>query len=143
MKKLLMTIGLPRSGKSTWAKEQGYPIVNRDSIRLALHGQAYIQDAEPMVTAIEKYMVESLFIAGHDVVILDATNLKEEYRDKWSSDKWEIVYKIFTTSKDECIRRAEAGGRDDLVPVIERMYEDYKWQKTPMDKGICWEGSNF
>lgn len=45
MKKLILTIGLPRSGKSTWAKQQGCPVVNPDSIRLALHGKAYIQEA--------------------------------------------------------------------------------------------------
>ena len=29
---LLATVGLPRSGKSTWAKEQGFPIVSPDAI---------------------------------------------------------------------------------------------------------------
>ena len=33
-KKLIMTIGLPRSGKSTWARTQACPIVNQDSIKL-------------------------------------------------------------------------------------------------------------
>jgi len=119
-----MTIGLPRSGKSTWSRKAKYPIVNRDSIRLALHGQPYISQAEPMVTAIERYMVKSLFYAGHKGVILDATNLKKKYRDAWISDEWQIVYKIFNTSKDECIKRAIADGKEYLIPVIERMDEE-------------------
>ena len=65
-KTLILTVGLPRSGKSTWAAQTGWPIVNRDAIRLALHGQAYIQDAEDMVTAIETYMVKALFGAGNN-----------------------------------------------------------------------------
>src|SRR5690554_6874569 len=31
---LICTVGLPRSGKTTWARKQSYPIVNPDSIRL-------------------------------------------------------------------------------------------------------------
>ena len=60
-KTLILTVGLPRSGKTTWAKKTGLPIVNRDAIRIALHGQAYIQDAEEMITAFEWYMVKALF----------------------------------------------------------------------------------
>ncbi|KKK82651.1 hypothetical protein LCGC14_2801230, partial [marine sediment metagenome] len=49
MKKLILTVGLPRSGKSTWARKQGHPIVNPDSIRLALYGEPFIEEAEPMI----------------------------------------------------------------------------------------------
>lgn len=125
MKKLILTIGLPRSGKSTWAKTTGYPIVNRDAIRIALHGLPYIQNAEPMVTAIENYMVESLFIASHETVIVDATHLKEKYRKKWErSDRWKVEYKIFNVSKEICIQRAQFDGRRDLIPIIEKMDEE-------------------
>ena len=41
MKEIIVTVGLPRSGKTTWAREQGYPIVNPDSIRLSLHGKRF------------------------------------------------------------------------------------------------------
>ncbi|GAF94425.1 unnamed protein product, partial [marine sediment metagenome] len=64
-KKLILTVGLPRSGKTTWARKQGIPMVNPDSIRLALHGKAFIEEAEPMIWTIAKYMVRALFIAGH------------------------------------------------------------------------------
>lgn len=70
MVRLLVTVGLPRSGKSTWAKQQGAPVVNPDAIRLALHGQAFLQEAEPLVWVMAKYMVEALFLAGHSTVIL-------------------------------------------------------------------------
>jgi len=38
MKILILTVGLPRSGKSTWAAKKGFPIVSPDAIRLAMHG---------------------------------------------------------------------------------------------------------
>lgn len=118
---LILTVGLPRAGKSTWAQAQGSPIVNRDAIRLALHGQAFIGDAEPMITAIEEYMVKSLFLAGHDRVIVDATHIKEKYRKRWSYGPWDVEIKHFDTPPDVCIDRAKADGREDLIPIIERM----------------------
>ncbi len=129
MNKLILTIGLPRSGKSTWSRKQGYPIVNRDAIRLALHGQPYIQEAEPMVTAIERYMVMSLFLAGNETVIIDATNLKAKYRDIWITlfDEIDIEYESFNTSKEICIQRAIADGKEHLIPIIERMNEEREY----------------
>lgn len=121
MNTLYLTVGLPRSGKSTWAKQTQCPIVNRDAIRLALHGQPFIKEAESMVTAIEDYMVKSLFIAGHKAVIVDATHLKKKYRDRWLNNEWEVRYKIFNTPKQVCIERALKDGKEYLVEVIERM----------------------
>ena len=128
MKKLILTVGLPRSGKSTWAMRKGHPIVNPDSIRLALHGQVYIPSMEPYVWAIAHTMVEALFLAGHDTAIVDATNGSAKRREAWESDNWKCFYQKFQTGKDECIERAKASNREDLIPVIERMAEtfDYK-----------------
>lgn len=123
MRKLILTVGLPRSGKSTWAKNSGYPIVNRDAIRLALHSQYYIQEAEDMVTAIETYMVKALFLAGHETVVIDATHIKEKYRKRWTEDNFydKVEFQLFNTSKEVCIERAKKDGREYLIPVIERM----------------------
>lgn len=125
-KKLIMTIGLPRCGKSTWAKQQKLPIVNPDSIRLAMHGQRFCAKAEPFVWATAFIMTESLFLAGHDVVILDATNTNEERRNEWSrrfpEEEYEIIpVKFIDVTKEVCIERAKASGQEDLIPVIERM----------------------
>jgi len=76
MNKLILTVGFPRSGKTTWALQQGHPVVNRDAIRKALHDHDYIQSAEDMVSAIEIYMVKALFLAGHTTVIVDSTHLE-------------------------------------------------------------------
>ncbi len=130
MNKLILTVGLPRSGKSTWALKQGHPIVNRDAIRLALHGHEYIQCAEDMVTALEVYMVRSLFFAGHKTVIVDSTHIKQKYRDKWKFGNWEVEEEIFLTSVGTCIERAKKDKRYDLIPVIERMFEQIKTEDS-------------
>ena len=125
MNKLILTVGVPRSGKSTWARKQGHPIVNPDSIRLALHGQAFIKEAEPHVWAIAKTMVNALFLAGHDTVILDATNTTRKRRDEWVGD-WEREFKVFDTPKVICMQRAMDSGRTDLLDVIGRMFDNYQ-----------------
>lgn len=138
---LVLTVGLPRSGKSTWAKRQGCPIVNPDSIRLALHGRPFYAPAEAFVWATAHLMVESLFLAGHRTVILDATNLTEKRRREWKNSAWECRFVCFDTPEAVCIERAYSEGRYDLVSVIERMGK--VGQRDPVDpvrEGPLWEG---
>jgi predicted kinase len=125
-KELILMVGLPRSGKSTYAKTTGFPIVNPDSIRLALHGERFISDAEPMVWAIAKYMVKSLFLAGHSTVILDATNTTAKRREEWVSRHWKVSIMHITTTKEVCISRAIEEGDTDIIQVIERMSENFE-----------------
>jgi predicted kinase len=128
-RQLIMMIGLPRSGKSTEALKMGHPIVCPDAIRLALHGHSYIQKTEPLVWAIAHTMVEALFEAGHKVVVLDVCNNTKKRRDEWRSKTYLRVFHPITTSADECIKRAESGGREELIPIIERMAA----QHEPLD----------
>ena len=125
MKTLILLCGLPRSGKSTWAKQQGHPIVNPDSIRLAVHGQRFIAATEPLVWVTAKYMVRALFLAGHDTVILDATNNTEKRRQEWYTEArlndYNVTLKIIDTPASVCIDRAKAEGDKAIIPVIEKM----------------------
>lgn len=138
MKILILTIGLPRSGKSSWAQQQGIPMVNPDSIRLALHGERFIEDIEPMVWCLAKYFVKSLFIAGHDTVILDATNLTKERRDFWESKDWICHAKCFNTPKLTCITRAINDHREDLIPIIEKMDQEKEIDIIEINGVIEW-----
>jgi predicted kinase len=131
---LILTVGLPRSGKSTWAKSQGLPIVSPDAIRLALHGQAFIATAEPIIWATAKLMVASLFQAGHETVILDACSHKKARRDEWADGRWQCKYAIFAATLPLLNDRALASGREELLPVIERMWAEHT--HTPIDDGI-------
>ena len=121
MKKLWMTVGLPRSGKTTCARGMGFPIVNPDSIRIALHGQRFIAEAEPMVWAIAKYMVIALFEAGHSDVVLDATNTTRARREEWIDKRWVREFVRVDTTKCECIRRAAVSNDEYIIPIIEKM----------------------
>lgn len=130
-KTLIMTVGLPRSGKSTWSRAQSHPVVNPDSIRLALHGQPFEPEAEAMVWTIARYMVKSLFLAGHDTVILDATNLRESRRTEWASDNWTCQYQVFNTPWGVCLNRVketiESERLDEFIHVMNQMRKHAEW----------------
>lgn len=121
-KLLIATVGLPYSGKSTWAKEQGIPVVEPDCIRMALHGQRFVPEMEPYVWAIAKTMVKALFIAGHDKVILSSTCTTMRHKQEWMSKEWSTAFKLFPVRKDECVDRAGAWGDKTILPVIDRMW---------------------
>lgn len=121
---LILTVGLPRSGKSTWAQGTGYPVVSPDAIRLAIHGQRHLPSAEKLVWTVARFMVDALFLAGHDRVILDATSTSKWMREAWLSTSWEVWVKYFPMHVTECQRRAVECDMRDLLPVIERMQRE-------------------
>lgn len=122
---LIATVGFPRSGKTTWAKTQSYPIVNPDAIRLAMHGQRFIAEAERFVWATAHAMVKSLFLAGHQIVILDACNNSRKRRAEWESTEWATFYKVVDTSAEACFDRAAGEGDTEIIPHIERMAKEH------------------
>lgn len=124
---LICMMGLPRSGKSTIVRQlrerHHAPVVGRDEIRLAMHGQRYAHEAENFVKAVSDVMIRSLFLAGHEVVIYDETNYSRAARDRHKSDDWNTVFYEVPTTPEICQERALATGQPDLVPVIAEMWE--------------------
>lgn len=137
-KELILTVGLPYSGKSDWARRYGEPVVSLDAIRGALHGCRYIPTAENLVWATARLMVRALFYGGADRVILDATNLTAKRRAEWDGPDWSTHYKLFRDSFDKaaCIERA---AKDDpaFVAIIEKMAETAE-QLTPDESCNIW-----
>ena len=123
---LIATVGLPLSGKTTWAKSQAWPIVCPDAVRLALHGERFIGRAEPFVWATVRVMVRALFLAGHKIVILDVCNTTRQRRDEWRSKEWDTFFKVVDTSAEICKMRAIQEKDDKILPVIERMVDQHE-----------------
>jgi predicted kinase len=134
-------VGFPRSGKTTRAlelsKKLGAPIVNPDSVRLAIHGHAYMQKAEPLVWGVAKTMVNALFEAGHEEIVIDACNNTKRRRDEWRFlGDWETVFEVVKTSADICRSRTED---PDLLEVIDRMesqHEPVEEEEGPFHKMV-------
>lgn len=124
MNQLIITVCLPRSGKSTWANEMGYPIISPDAIRLAIHGKPFINETEPLVWTTAKYMIKSLFNAGHNTVIFDATSITKQRRDDLVSNTWYRTFALFNVPVEECISRAL--GNTDLQQAIVKMFEQFE-----------------
>lgn len=86
MTTLSVMVGLPCSGKSTYCKNQlamrQWAIVNPDSFRLALHGEAFNSKAESTIWYLVDMAIKGLLLAGQSVV-LDATNVCRQRRVRW------------------------------------------------------------
>lgn len=82
---LILTVGVPGSGKSFWAaQQQGAVIVNRDEIRKELTGDERNHQHEMEVTDVAYMRVRTGLESGQTVIVSD-TNLKAKYRRNWRS----------------------------------------------------------
>ena len=130
-RKLILTVGLPRSGKSTWALKQECPVVASDAIREAIFGKLWWPPGEHQVMMTARTMVRSLFFAGHNKVIFDSINVTEQSRRFWlptDDCMWELEHKLVATAPHVCRQRAIDCNQEYLAPVIDQIA---KWWEPP------------
>ena len=132
--KILILIGIPASGKSTWAKDYvrrnaDWIRVNRDDFRKMLkNAQVCEPKIEDLITSLVNDTISKSLMKKQNVIV-DNTNLKERYINdiiKEFSHSADIDYRVFDISLDKAIERDEA--RDPKVGegVIKKMFKDYK-----------------
>jgi predicted kinase len=135
--KLILTKGLPASGKTTWAKEyiQKYPETAnlcKDDLRLQLNST---NKREKRVIKVRDLLTEHYFELGYSVIWSDtnlnpihlnrATELAKQYQA-------ELVIQDFTSvSLAECIRRDLVRANSVGQQAIEEMYYDYLYTPDP------------
>lgn len=132
--KILILIGVPAAGKSSWSKEfvrqnENWTRVSRDDFREMLKSAGRVENkVEEMINELTDATITQALLKKMNVII-DNTNLKAKYiqqivdKFKYSAD---IDYRIFDISKDKAIERDRAREKSVGVAVINRMYEDYK-----------------
>ena len=134
MTRLLITRGLPASGKTTFARKLQPRVVrvNRDDLRRMLHGERlYTQWAESQVTHVQRAAVEALLRAHADVIV-DDTNLRTKTVREWAElaarhgAQFE-VHDFTDVPLEECIRRDAERPPADRVgeEAIRRMHARY------------------
>lgn len=127
MTELILTRGLPASGKSTWAKAwvaedpKNRVRVNRDDLRYMMFGSYWGKGVdEDAVTAAEEGAVKAALAKGRSVVV-DATHLTAKYVKRWARIH-PVTLQDFPVDPKVCIERdwlrGDAGGRSVGAKVI-------------------------
>ena len=73
--RMVLLVGLPASGKSTWARQQGSAVISTDDIRFLLSDDASNQAIHRPVFATLRYLVRRRLELQRPVTYVDATNL--------------------------------------------------------------------
>lgn len=136
MNKLIITRGIPASGKSTWAKQwvledpEHIVRINQDDIRLML-GKYWVPSREKLVQEIQFDAIVESLCRKFDVVI-DNTNLDKKVLEKFDRliktfEDYEIEYKdFFDTPLSVCIERDKNRDVQITEKVIKNFYNNYK-----------------
>ena len=142
MSKLIITRGIPSSGKSTWAKQwvledpEHRVRINQDDIRLML-GKYWVPSREKLVQEIQFNAIIEALNREFDVVI-DNTNLNNKVLDQFNRlirtfEDYEIEYKdFFDTPLSVCIERDKNRDLQVTEKVIRSFYNIYK-DKYPLN----------
>lgn len=128
MSKLVIMVGLPGSGKSTYATkyttQDRTTLVSTDEIRGELYGNPETQgNAQDVFN--EAYRRIEIALRAGDTVVFDATNLKARNRryiiNKFRPLADSIIAEYLNTPIEECIHRDELRSRTVGYEVIQRM----------------------
>lgn len=131
-KKIKVLVGLPGSGKSTWALDwaQNNPDwirVNRDDFRFMLKGLPFLDSkAETAITKMMTDAIETAILAGYNVIV-DNTHCRLKYINelvKRFGEMATIEFQYFDVSAEECIRRDSLRERRVGEEVIRKMERD-------------------
>lgn len=117
---VVVTIGLPLSGKSTLLDLLGLPIQCPDDYRWTITGQEYYKPAEPLVWAHVGVAIATA-LRRHNVVCIDATHSQEYEWQKWKKLGYDCRFILMPFLPDKYTQRAKDTGREHMIEVISRM----------------------
>lgn len=112
MNRLIMTVGLPRSGKTTWARSTGLPVLDIDAVWIALGNKGtpdYSPKQAETVAVLTRTMIQSLFFSGNNQIILCSCFLTRGEREFWADPSWVRLFKVFDTPYETCKERSIGG----------------------------------
>lgn len=131
---VITTVGVPASGKSTWALnkvkyDNNYVRVNRDDFRFMLKDAPM---CDPKVEGvISKLVLQAVdaALARNLSVIVDQTHLKPEYIETLAEHvkyKADFKVQVFDISLDKALERDKLREKSVGEQVIRKMWKDYR-----------------
>jgi len=127
---VVLAIGLPGSGKSSWFKRHNVIPLSSDMVRSLLFDDVREQRFQDLVFSNLRSMLKARLIAKRPMNYVDATNLTPQERQHWIKLAKEYNYEVhavfFDVPLEVCIERHQR--RDRVVPedVMRRMAAKFK-----------------
>jgi predicted kinase len=122
---VVLAIGLPGSGKSSWFKRHNVVALSTDMVRSLLFDDVREQRFQDLVFSNLRSMLKARLIAKRPTNYVDATNLTPQERQHWiklaKDYNYEVHAVFFDVPLDVCVERHQR--RDRVVPedVMRRM----------------------
>jgi predicted kinase len=116
--KLIITVGLPGSGKSTYLARLGVNAISSDEIRRLITDDPLDQNVNARIFATVRYLVRQRISAARPVTYVDATHLtsweRKPYVKLAQRYGCQLEALFFDVPIETCIARNQA--RDRVVP---------------------------
>lgn len=134
---LVLMCGIPRSGKSTYAKHlqavDGHLVICPDQIRSLIFGHIFRKEVENLVWFLAEAIVRIALSQGYPVV-LDATNTHEKALHKWNdlAEELGVPCRLLVIDTPQSVITERNQG-SNAVPsdVLVRMAEQFeRFKKT-------------
>jgi predicted kinase len=132
---VVLAIGLPGSGKSSWFKRHNVVPLSTDMIRSLLFDDVREQRFQDLVFSNLRAMLKARLIAKRPMNYVDATNLTPQERQHWiklaKDYNYEVHAVFFDVPLEVCIERHQR--RDRVVPedIMRRMAAKLKPPSFP------------
>ena len=122
---VVLSIGLPGSGKSTWFKRHNILPLSSDMVRILLFDDATEQRHQDLVFSTLRTMLRARLLARRPSNYLDATNLSPHERRSWIKLAHDFGYEahavFFDVPPEVCMERNRRRERNVPEDVMQRM----------------------
>ena len=127
---VVLAIGLPGSGKSSWFKRNNITALSTDMLRMLLFDDATEQRFQDLVFSNLRSMLKARLIARRPLNYVDATNLTPQERHSWIKLAKDFGYEVqavyFDVPAEVCLERNQKRERKVDEAILRRMADKLK-----------------